>query len=359
MARTADYGLGEYTFGRGWYMVAGADELVGTKPLCVRYFGMDMVLYRGHSGRVVLLDAYCSHMGTHLAKNTTSFVVQDNAHIEGDSIRCPYHGWRFGPDGKCDDIPYSPAPIPKAACIPSWPVQERAGLIFVWYDPEGGQPDYDLPEFEEWNDPAWVQWKVDHLGELASHPMEILDNMADKAHLEPVHGSRDMQSFENIFSDHVCRQILSAGHRTLADGSNYMTNDTWYTGPGILQSRMVGQYPSLMFICHTPVDDGVVKVWHGLMVKTETTREDPAAVEMARMFQESSCKSFAQDFEIWANKRACINPMVVQGDGPFGKVRIWYKQFYNPRARAQEFQSRVNGSVVTKGTASAPWKEVA
>lgn len=355
MATTAEYGLGEFTYPRGWFMVAAADE-VSKKPLAVRFFGQDMVLYRGESGRVILMDAYCPHMGTHLANNTTSYVVRDEAHVEGDSIRCPYHGWRFGPDGKCDEIPYSPAPIPKSACVQTWPIVERAGCIFAWYDPENGTPDYDVPAFEDYDDPAWVQWKIDHLGELACHPQEILDNMADKAHLEPVHGSRDMQSFENEFNDHVIRQILKAGHRTLAsDGGDYMTNDTWYTGPGILQSRMIGEHPSLMLICHTPIDDGVVKVWHALLVKSPNAVATEADIALAREYQESSRVAFAQDFEIWGNKRACIHPMMVQGDGPFHKVRIWYKQFFNPRARAEEFQKRVNGTVVTKGTASEPW----
>jgi 3-ketosteroid 9alpha-monooxygenase subunit A len=104
MATSADYGLGEFAFPRGWFMVASSDEVTDT-ALSVRYFGQDMVLYRGQSGRVFLVEAYCPHMGTHLAKNTTSYIVRDKEHIEGDNIRCPYHGWRFGPDGRCNDIP--------------------------------------------------------------------------------------------------------------------------------------------------------------------------------------------------------------------------------------------------------------
>ena len=68
-------------------------------------------------------------MGTNLARNNSSYVVRDGQ-IEGDSIRCPYHAWRFGPDGKCNDIPYSKAPIPKAACVHSpgrsWRVSARS-----------------------------------------------------------------------------------------------------------------------------------------------------------------------------------------------------------------------------------------
>ena len=103
MARTQEYGMGEFTFPRGWFMVAAADELKDRRS-SVRFFGQEFALYRGKSGRAVMLDAYCPHMGTHLARNNTSYVVQDGQ-IEGDSIRCPYHAWRYGPDGKCNDIP--------------------------------------------------------------------------------------------------------------------------------------------------------------------------------------------------------------------------------------------------------------
>ena len=360
MARTADYGLGEYTFPRGWFMVGTSAEASDT-PKAVRFFGEDMVLYRGgQSGRPFLVEAYCPHMGTHLARNTSSYVVKDGEHVEGDNIRCPYHGWRFGPDGQCNDIPYSPARPPKAACLRSWKVVERAGCLWTWHDPEGQEADYPLPEFADFGTPQWVDWNVRELGELACHPQEILDNIADKAHLGPVHGSIEMESFENVFEGTVCRQILSAGHKTLAAaGGEPMTNDTWYTGPGILQSSMVGANPSLMLIAHTPIDDGVVKVWYGLMVKVANPVPTTEDRTLAHAYEEAGVDAFAQDFEIWSNKRACIHPMMVRGDGPFDKVRIWYRQFYNPIARAEVFQARVNGRYTARGTKSAPWTAVA
>ena len=359
MATTADYGLGEYTYPRGWFMVATSEE-VTTTPSAVRFFGEDMVLYRGQSGRPFLVEAYCPHMGTHLAKNTTSYVVVDKEHVEGDNIRCPYHGWRFGPDGRCNDIPYSPAPVPKAACLKNWKLTERAGCLWMWYDEEGGEPYYDLPAFDQWDAPGWVNWSVEALGELNCHPQEVVDNMTDKGHLQPVHGSIDMVSFENVFDGHVCRQILTAGHKTLAgDGAEPMTNDTWYTGPGILQSVMIGEYPSHMLIAHTPIDDGVIKVWYGLLVKVDNAQPNADDIALASAYEEAGVDAFAQDFEIWSNKRPCLNPMMVRGDGPFDKVRIWYRQFYNPRAQAEAFQKRVNGRYTTKGTKNAPWESAA
>lgn len=351
MGKTQEYGLGEFTFPRGWFMVADSEEL-GIRAMSVRFFAQDLVVYRGKSGRVVMLDAYCPHMGTHIGRNDSSYVIQDGQ-IEEDSIRCPYHAWRFGPDGRCNHIPYYQGPIPKAAVIRSWKVVERMGCIWAWHDPEGGEPDYEVPDFAEWNDPQWVRWKIDQMGTIALHPQEVLDNMADVAHLNPVHGST-VEYFENEFRDHVVIQRQGGGHRTLVTSTGMLETDTWYTGPAILYSRLTGLYETLMLIAHTPVDDGVLKVWHGLLVKSPNRIATPEDVANARAYQEASRLAFAQDFDIWAHKRPCINPLQIPTDGPFHKGRTWYRQFYNPRARAPEFHQKVNGVHVVKGMPAAP-----
>ena len=56
MAKSADYGLGEYAFPRGWFMVGTSAEAT-TTPAAIRFFGEDLVLYRGASGRVFLIAA--------------------------------------------------------------------------------------------------------------------------------------------------------------------------------------------------------------------------------------------------------------------------------------------------------------
>ena len=123
MALAADYNLGPNTFPRGWFIVAESKEL-DDGPLAVRFFGQDLALYRGESGKPVLLDAYCAHMGTHLTASESAMIVKNGEQIEGDSIRCPYHGWRYGPDGQVNDIPYFDGPCPKSAAIRSYPVVE-------------------------------------------------------------------------------------------------------------------------------------------------------------------------------------------------------------------------------------------
>ena len=104
MAKAADYGLGPNTFPRGWFIVAESKEL-DAGPMAVRFFGQDLALYRGESGRPVMLDAYCAHMGTHLTASTSAMIVKNGEQIEGDSIRCPYHGWTYKLDGRLAGVP--------------------------------------------------------------------------------------------------------------------------------------------------------------------------------------------------------------------------------------------------------------
>lgn len=345
MAGTADYGLGPFTYPRGWFMVAEAEEITSV-PSAVRYFGQDLVLYRGASGRAYMVDAYCPHMGAHLAKNTTSYVIQDKIQVEGESIRCPYHAWRFGADGKCNQIPYSPAPIPAAARLRTWTLQERYGCIFAWHDSEGGAPDFDLPAIPEWDNPAYVHWKIDQLGTLPCHPQEIVDNIADVSHLGPTHGGPP-EYFNNIINGIEARQYQGAYHRALAPGFMLET-DTFYTGPGVLLSYFNGG-GAIMYIAHTPVDDGSLKAWHGLLVNSGKPVAGDDDIPMARAQQAGSLAALAQDFEVWANKRACIQPLAVPGDGAFSRVRLWYRQFYNPRSEAAKIQAQANGTYGVRG----------
>ena len=351
MATTEEYGLGVHQYPRGWFMIADAEE-VKDVPLALRFFGRDFALYRGESGDLVLMDAYCPHMGTHIAKNTTSYVVLDGQ-IEGDAIRCPYHGWRFNADGVCDDIPYHDGPIPATARIDTWPVVEQYGCVFLWHDPEGGEPDYDLPVLPEWDEPHWVRWTIDHLGELQSHPQEIIDNITDCGHLGPIHGST-LEYFENEFRGHLAIQRQGGGHKTLVQGNELLETDTWYTGPGILLSRVTGLYDAIMYITHTPVEDGVVKAWHALMVRVDNAEPTEQDVATAREYQESSRLAFLQDFEVWAHKKPVIQILQIKSDGAFHKAREWYRQFYNPRSEAAVRQQKVNGTYTVKWMPAAP-----
>ena len=361
MAKSADYRLGKFTFPRGWFMIATEKQINTGKPLAVRFLGRDFALYRGlASGRVVLLDAYCPHMQTHLAaKNTTSYVVIDNGgtNIVGDDIVCPYHAWRFGPDGKCTEIPYHDGPIPSAAKVKAWPVEVSMGAVWVWHDTEDGEPDYPVPSFPESLDPAWVQPTFDDLGVINVHPVEVIDNIADFAHFYPVHGygEKTDATFENEFIAHKAIQRMSGVHRTLlsedSDDVPKMQTITTYHGPGALQSYMIGNYESIIVVNHTPVDDGTMHIWHALWVKSPTNGSNEVLAEiLSKQYQDAALTAFKQDFEIWKAKGPNINGMYLPSDGAFQRARAWYKQFYQERASLEEIKEQFEGErYVPKG----------
>ncbi|HUD91735.1 Rieske 2Fe-2S domain-containing protein [Sphingobium sp.] len=350
MAKTADYNLGEFTFPRGWLMVARASE-VGDAPSAIRMFGRDLVIYRGVSGRLVLLDAYCPHMQAHFAAEKTS---DDGAHrVEGDSIRCPYHSWRFGPDGKCDHIPYHDGAIPPAAMVRAWRVEERFGCVFAWHDPEQDEPDHDLPDLPEWDDPSWICGDYDDLGTLDVHPQEIVDNLVDTRHFGPIHGQK-VAYFDSAFDGVLGRQLSGGGHETMTSEGGVLDVDAFYTGPGILIARYSGETDAVQIICHTPKEDGVTQVWHGITTRARNNPPSAEDVALRDQYHQAGLAAFSQDFAIWKTKGPAFGILRLPNDGPFHRGRAWYRQFYNPRAKAAEYQARANGVHHTQGMAPAP-----
>jgi 3-ketosteroid 9alpha-monooxygenase subunit A len=348
MATTADYGLGPHAYPRGWFMIAVAADVTPT-PQAVHFFGKEMVLYRGKgSGRPILLDAYCPHMRVHLARNTTSYIVRDGMQVEGDSIRCPAHGWRYNSRAVRRHSLFDPRH--SQVGVPEVLHRGRARRLHLHVARHGRRrARLDLPVLSEWDrtEEGWVRWTPDHLGTLPIHPQEILDNMTDIAHFAPVHGSTGIVYFENVYAARSC---ASASVRATARWSTARAarDDTWYTGPGILLCRMEGKHPSLMMICNTPVKDGEVRVWFAVMAKTADNHAPTRAGSghRPRLSQIRPCR-FRAGLRAVAAQGGSDQRAAGPDDGPFHKGRIWYRQFFHPREQAGEFQNRVNGSHVT------------
>lgn len=358
MATTQQYGLGPFTYPRGWFAVASAAD-VQAKPVAAHFFGRDFVIYRTQGGRPAILDAYCPHMGTHLASGPNGASARRNVLIEGDTIRCPLHGWRFGADGRCVDIPYSPIPIPPGAHLRSHACREHGGLILMWHDEEGGDPHYEPVPFPEWDDPLWIRGEIEPVGLFDMHPVEIVDHHVDKIHHVFTHGFDDVPGFVTTFADHR----LSQYHDFLqvdGDGShthNKSTSD--YRGAGIMLVRIEGPPPMVSYFSHTPVSDGRIVTWHGLAIKAAHGRpndEDKARLDLLMPMLKHA---YVEDLEILAMKRPSINPMQIPGDGPFKLVRKWYGQFYGPRAEAGVIHAELNGAHNTEGAVPAPWLDPA
>ena len=103
-----------------WYVAAQPGE-VGQKPLGRRILGEAIVLYRRRDGAPVAMQDQCPHRKYALSKGR----------VEGDEIRCLYHGLKFDCTGECTFIPGQDR-IPKSLRARTYPLAERHGWIWIW-----------------------------------------------------------------------------------------------------------------------------------------------------------------------------------------------------------------------------------
>ena len=80
----------------GWCSGIQSRLLKLNEVKAINVFEKDLIAFRGASGKAYVLDAYCPHLGAHLAVGGT---------VVGDHIRCPFHGWKFDGTGVCTEVP--------------------------------------------------------------------------------------------------------------------------------------------------------------------------------------------------------------------------------------------------------------
>src|SRR5262249_27162206 len=123
---------------RFWQPVYHSSDLLAERPVPLRILNESFALYRGASGDVFIVDHRCPHLGLQLS----------TAWVEGDDLRCFYHGWKFSGDGKCIQQPTEDDAFCDKVKLRSYPVREYLGLIFGYFG-EGEPPPFPrYPQFE-------------------------------------------------------------------------------------------------------------------------------------------------------------------------------------------------------------------
>ncbi|HJU24777.1 MAG TPA: Rieske 2Fe-2S domain-containing protein, partial [Casimicrobiaceae bacterium] len=157
-----------------WYVAAWSDEVART-PLARTLLDEPIVLFRKSNGSVVALEDRCAHRRLPLSAGA----------VEGDFIRCGYHGLVYDCDGVCTKIPGQPQP--DHVHVKRYPVVERDLFVLVWMgDPEHVDPSR-LVSFPRLSDPAWGVTKVRL--HIRGNYLLIVDNLLDLSHIAYVHNS--------------------------------------------------------------------------------------------------------------------------------------------------------------------------
>ena len=303
----------------GWFVVAYGDELACGDVRPIDYFGEPLVMWRDESGAAHVLDAHCRHLGAHLGYGGS---------VDGTSIRCPFHAWRWRPDGVCDDIPYAKK-IPKGAKIRSWPVCEQNGFLFVWHHAEARDPDYEipvLPEYgsDEWTDYTRLAWTV------RSRMYDMGENAVDHIHFKTLHGASGAPTNEQKRNQDGTFSNLSQMEMTTPRGPVKGAIESSGVGPGFGVVHVHGIAETIILTTNTPIDDERVQVRFSYMQRrTDDPHEQRVAAAMLRDIKHQ----MEQDIVVFENKRYWTRPLLVKEDGPIGeyrkRARRWYSgEFY-------------------------------
>jgi phenylpropionate dioxygenase-like ring-hydroxylating dioxygenase large terminal subunit len=146
---------------------------LGDRPQGVTLLDKRLVVVR-LGGEVRVFDDLCVHRGTALSLGW----------VEGEELRCAYHGWTYGADGVCTSIPARfGSSIPRRARLHGYRVTERYGLIWVSLVDD---PVFPIPEFPEFDDPQFRVAAVPPYDWEASATRRT-ENFVDFAHFAWVH----------------------------------------------------------------------------------------------------------------------------------------------------------------------------
>lgn len=161
-------------FPASWYRLCTSD-MVRQGPFARDVFNRRLVAYRRKCGEVVVMDAICGHLGADLGLGE----------VVDDCIECPFHGWKYGHDGRCRKVPGCTTP-PGFAAQRVFPCQERDGSIYFF---NGATPTFPLPFFID-EDPTRYRSIAPRRFEASCTWFMVNAHAFDVQHFGSVHGRR-------------------------------------------------------------------------------------------------------------------------------------------------------------------------
>ncbi|NIO11930.1 MAG: Rieske 2Fe-2S domain-containing protein [Deltaproteobacteria bacterium] len=245
-----------------WQPIYRAQDLRAGRAVPIRIMSESYTLYRGESGSPHLLDFRCAHRGTQLSTGW----------VEGDSIRCRYHGWRYGADGLCVEQPGEAPDSAGRVQIKSYPTREYLGLVFAYLG-EGEPPPFR--RFPDLDRPG-----LTGAGEIEYWPCNYfnrLDNACDAGHVVFTH--RESIERSGRLDQLAVRQVSA--------------EETEY---GVRTSIHVPGKSPVYLHCHMPNINQV-----RVQVMIEGSAEDVKTLWADRLFwrvpvDDERCVSFAADW---------------------------------------------------------------
>jgi phenylpropionate dioxygenase-like ring-hydroxylating dioxygenase large terminal subunit len=158
-----------------WYCAAFGHELK-REPLARMICNEAVVLYRTENGAPVALEDRCCHRRAPLS----------HGKVEGNNIRCGYHGLLYDPSGTAIWAPGQDK-LPPGACVKSFPIVESHGWIWIWMGDPARADKSKAPNYDKYDDPKWASY--DQLLPVKANYFLMVDNLLDLSHLPFLHAA--------------------------------------------------------------------------------------------------------------------------------------------------------------------------
>jgi 5,5'-dehydrodivanillate O-demethylase len=161
-------------FRRFWHPVSESSRVAPGTARALRILGEDLTLYRGESGTPYLIGGRCAHRCT----------VLHTGWVEGDQVRCMYHGWRYDGNGQCTEMPAEKNPRLDLVRIAGYPLYEYHGLIFAYLG-DAPAPPFELPRKDALEEPGVDISTREEVWDC--NWLQQAENSLDATHLSFVH----------------------------------------------------------------------------------------------------------------------------------------------------------------------------
>jgi vanillate O-demethylase monooxygenase subunit len=157
-----------------WYVAAWTHEIEPGRLHARTVIDQPLVLFATSDGTVVALEDRCPHR----------FAPLSMGRLEGDALRCMYHGLKFAADGRCIEIPGQER-IPQSACVRRFPLKVVGSWVWVWMGDAALAEEAAIPSTLALDDPGYrlMAGQLDY----DAHYLLIDDNLLDLSHLSFTH----------------------------------------------------------------------------------------------------------------------------------------------------------------------------
>jgi phenylpropionate dioxygenase-like ring-hydroxylating dioxygenase large terminal subunit len=157
-----------------WYAAGWSRDFVPGKLYPLTIVNEPIVVYRGESVTAVALIDRCCHRLAPLSMGR----------LEGENLRCMYHGLKFAPSGRCVEIP-GETKIPPQVKVRSYPICDKYSIAWIWMGDAARADEALIPEFVGVDDPNWAM-RPGRMDYQANYTL-INENLLDLSHIAFLH----------------------------------------------------------------------------------------------------------------------------------------------------------------------------